>query len=315
MGKTKNRNIWIILKISISLIFLLFVLVKIGYKQIINTFLKINPLILIPTIIILLLNLILANIRLLILLRVIKPKFPFLRLFKHYLISWAISMFTPAKLGLFSIVYFLKKEKIKLGESALVFIIDRIIALVTLLIFSSFSLFILFKIKEDIVAYIIMLAIFALSLAVGSYIILSDFGKKLIKRYILKKYSKSFEGFSRAQLIISKNKKSILNNFVANVIQWSTNALQVHIVFLGFHQKIGFFHVLTIKSLLNIISFIPISLSGLGIREASAIFFFSKLGIEEKITATTFFFLLIILYLLAFAILIAYPYKNRKTKD
>lgn len=302
-----SKKLILFSKISISILLLVFLFWKFGLKEIIKTISTISASLVILVLLIFLINIILGSWKIFILFNALKTKLNFFSLLKHYTISWFLSFFTPAKIGQFSLVYFLKKERVKVGESSAVFVVDKIIGLTTLFILSISGFFIFFKTSEAL--KIVLISLFLISFL--SFASLSRVGKNLIKKIILRRYSKVFVGFSKAESLILKKKSLILKNFVISMANWVINAVSVYILFVGFNQKISLFSVVSINAVLGMISFIPISISGLGVREASAVFFFSKLGIEPVIVLTTFIFLSIINYLLA--VIVITIFLNRRT--
>jgi len=301
-----GKKLIIFLKISISILFLVFLFWKFGLKETIKNISTISAFLIVLILLIFLINLILGSWKIFILFKALKTKLNFFSLLKHYTISWFLSFFTPGKIGQFSLIYFLKKERVKVGESSAVFVVDKIIGLITLLLLSISGLFIFLKTSEAFkIVLISLFLIFFLSFAS-----LSRVGKNLIKKNILRKYSKVFVGFSKAESLIFKKKSLILKNFVMSIINWIINAISVYILLVGFNQKISLFSVVSINAILSIISFIPISISGLGVREASAVFFFSKLGIKPVIVLTTFIFLSIMKYLCAVIVIIIFLNKR-----
>ena len=69
--------------------------------------------------------------------------------------------------------------------------------------------------------------------------------------------------------------------------------------------------VILITSIISIVNLIPLSLSGLGYREVSAVFLYGSFGIESGIIIAAFLYSLIIRYVVVGIVLIYY---NNKLK-
>src|SRR3989344_3145401 len=125
----KELSLFLRLIFSISIILILFY--KIGPKDIIQTFVKVNLLYTPLIILAIIFTVLLGALNLKILIDCIN-KIKFLKILRYYLLSWAIGLFVPGKMGEFSIVYFLKKEDISIGQSLAISIMDKLITVVTL---------------------------------------------------------------------------------------------------------------------------------------------------------------------------------------
>ena len=55
------------------------------------------------------------------------------------------------------------------------------------------------------------------------------------------------------------------------------------LLFRSFGIEVSFLHLLVIITLISVITMIPVSLNGLGVREASYVLFFQSIGVPEGI--------------------------------
>jgi len=205
-------------------------------------------------------------------------------------------MFIPGKLGEFSLVYFLNKENIKIGHGAAISVIDKIITLVCLFLISFFGFFMFFSPLQSIKLIVISLVLFAVIMI----LIVSKWNRNIIKKYILGKYSKKFAGFYSTFEFFFKHKKHILFiDFIITLIKWSINALIFYVIFLALKTTVPFLMVFIITSITVIISLIPITASGLGIREGIGIFLFSRVGVAFPVSSAVYIISLIIRSLIA----------------
>ena len=56
----------------------------------------------------------------------IRPKLH--EIYSYYMLSWAVGLFIPGRVGEVSLVYLLKKKKVPLGEGFLIFVLDKFIS-------------------------------------------------------------------------------------------------------------------------------------------------------------------------------------------
>lgn len=198
---------------------------------------------------------------------------------RYYLYSWSTEFFLPGKLGMFSIAYFLTKEKIEIGKSVAVVLITKFFTFVLLLLLSFVGVTFLFPIS-DYYIYI------GLSLAglLGVYVIFfTVWGRELIKKHILKKYSVYFTGFSAALNQIFKNPMRLAGLLVLLFLTISVNALMVQILFQQAGYPLNFFIILSVVSMVILVGLIPITFNGLGLKEGALVLLLSQFGVPSSI--------------------------------
>ena len=146
-----------IIKIIFSLVVFLILIKIIGLEKITTTLSQMKLIYLIPVITIYLLGFVIGTLNVFILLKGLKLKIRFNKLLKYTIISWSIGLFSPGKVGDFSIIYLLKKERIKPIVSFAVVLVDKIITLLVLLLFTLLTAIILLTRKEIILIFIIII--------------------------------------------------------------------------------------------------------------------------------------------------------------
>jgi uncharacterized protein (TIRG00374 family) len=71
------------------------------------------------------------------------------------------------------------------------------------------------------------------------------------------------------------------------------------VIFVSLGQSIGLTQIIIINSIGIIISLIPITPAGLGVREAVAVLLYSRIGVPGEVTITVYLFFAILNYLTA----------------
>ncbi len=223
-------------------------------------------------------------------------KISFLRLLKYFLVSYSIGLFSLGRIGDLSLIPLLKRENIDYGKSTPVLFLDKLITLISLAIFSGYGFF-LFLPKNS------ALEISALLLSIIIILILLLFLKrirKFIKRYLLGRYYKNFRGFSKnLYLLLREKKKVLLVDFMLTVTSIIGSAMILNFILIHAGIKVNPFIIAAISSAGKIISIIPISLSGLGIRESVIVYFYSLLGISPVIIGSIYIVNVFVYYILA----------------
>jgi len=75
-------------------------------------------------------------------------------------------------------------------------------------------------------------------------------------------------------------------------------------MFLAFGASVNYVPVMIIISTITIISLIPISIGGLGIRESGAVLLFLGYGVEASLSASVLLFYAVMRYILAFIFIV-----------
>ena len=297
-----------IIKFILGLSILFFVFYKIGLKEIYKTILEMNFFFAIPFVIIFyIMFFILGTINLKILLNPIK-KVPFKKLLKYYALSWSFGLFVPSKIGEFSLIFLLKKEKIPIGKTTAISVIDKTITLITFVIFSAIGFLIFFNPMDSLKFTLILLSI----LFIGIFSILSNKVRNIIKK-LIGKYHIYFKGFSKTLFsYLKENKRVLFMNFILTIIKWGLiDAGLVFIYFLAFGKVVNPLYIILITAITLTVGLIPITINGLGIKTPTAIFLYGQIGIISPIVASVYLIDLVIKYLIAsfmFAFLL-----NKKT--
>ncbi len=231
-----------------------------------------------------------------ILLSALGEKISYFRLLKYFLVSYSIGLFSPGKVGDLTIIPLLKKEGIDYGKSALVSIADKLITFVFLVLLSIYGFF-LFLPYDYALKISIGLTAFAIILFV---VLFSKNAKSFVKKYILRGSAGKFAGFSENLSYLIKHKKNmILLDFILTSIYVFGSAVIVYFTFLYVGISVNPFIIASISSAGKIISLIPISLSGLGIRESASIYFYSLLGISPVVVGSIYLIDIFVYYILA----------------
>ena len=259
---------------------------SIGFEKILNTVTKMELSLFLVSIVVYLSFFLVGTFNLKLLVDSLASKVGFFKLLRYYFLSWSIGMVVPGRIGDFSIIYFLKKENIPLGEGAVVPLIDKFITMMVISIISVIGFITLpFFTELDIVK----LSLFLFGGVLFVAVIMTNMGRNFIKRYILRDYSLKFKGFSKTFFyFLRKRKRVLLLNFIMTSIRVSIASLVYYTLFLSLGQEISLFYIILIYSIGTILALIPLTPSGLGIREAVSFFLYNQIGIPYEITATVY---------------------------
>lgn len=110
-----------------------------------------------------------------------------------------------------------------------------------------------------------------------------------------------FMGFGRLFRNYARNPKILITNLIITAIRNFIIAMIVWLSFLSISPNLdlGVFFVFVITSTISVISMMPVTISGLGLRESLAVLFYGAIYIRTDIIVSAYLFLLILKYVIA----------------
>ncbi len=197
---------------------------------------------------------------------------------------------TPGKIGSFIKIHYVKQESGKdIGQSAQSVILDRFLDTITIFLMAFLgAVFIIHVTRETTFIFIAAIIL----IAIAFYILLNKrfmkfflriFFKVLISKKIKQMVENSFETFYHNM----PHKRNLIIPFLVNVLTWTIIYTAPYLIArsLGITQ-IPFLAFISMYAISTIISIIPITVSGIGTREASLVGLFSLYSIPAELTIT-----------------------------
>ncbi|MEK7575898.1 MAG: lysylphosphatidylglycerol synthase transmembrane domain-containing protein [Patescibacteria group bacterium] len=215
--------------------------------------------------------------------------------FLMYGSSSLLGLATPGKLGDFSKIIYLKKDNYSFSRAFLGNFLDKFFDLLFIFIFGIITLFFLPLVSYPIFNY------YTLSKWLGLIIL-------VLLIIIIFFYLKNKVAFYNLILEISTDlKKFKLKDtsyiFLLTITQWIIYFLIIYFIAISIniHHFISFFYLSFSSTLVILISLLPISIMGIGTREAVLIFLLTPFGLAKE-TIILFSLLILINYLSPFFI-------------
>lgn len=291
-----KSNKFKIVQVLVSIALLIFVITKIGPNTILYTFTSIK-LIYFPIIVSLYgLTLILGGLNLWILLRPVKRTIPLIQVVTYSMVSWAVGLFTPGKLGEFSVAYLLNKDGLEISKGVAVALVDKFVTLSTLMICSGIGMFILFGTK-----YTIFFSVGLASLLIAVYLLIFCVGQINARKPVtwLRDFQSSLTDFFK------DNKGILVINFFLTMIKWCITGLSFYVVFASFGSSANVALIIIISMTITFINIIPVTLHGLGLKEIAAIYLYGMIGVPQEIAVVSSLFFSILAYALGLIIMLS----------
>ncbi len=198
-------------------------------------------------------------------------------LFSLYMIGCFFNTFLPGIMGGDFVKVLLMRKHLSIKEAVASVLVERYIGLMALL-FLGFVFFCIFyeEMRKNWILYSVPASfIFFLLLTFGIF----SFGKKSI-----------FKGYSKTYFpIIKKNFfKALLYSFLVQIVVM----ISVYLIFIGLGISVKFYAIFIYLPVIIILTMLPISISGIGVREWGFFLFFgSSIGYENAVSASFLWFL------------------------
>jgi uncharacterized membrane protein YbhN (UPF0104 family) len=288
----KSKSVIITLKVLISTSLFYFLVSKIGIKTIIETIRLLDLSSFIIAMSIYIASILLSSLRWRLFL---SHKLPIKKLFSLYMIGSFFNTYMPGIVGGDAVkVYYLNKEikenfpKEKnydsfLSESVASVFIDRYIGFFTLLCICLFAFLFGSKYLKDTSINWIIPLIFILFIVSSLIIFRFRIGERLV---FLSNFYNHFQKYI-------ERKDTLIKAFFYSIIIQISGIFTVFVLSKGMSVGVPFNFLLLFIPIIILISFLPISLSGIGLREGAFVIFFQTIGIppHQSMTLSILWFL------------------------
>ncbi len=262
----------------IGILIFIFILRNLDWQQIIHSLENIKPGYILISILISPILIFFQTFKWAIILKKQGVNLPFWSLIKIQMISSFYGAITPGRLGYFIKIFYLKeKARITMAKSLTSIVVDRLIDFMVVFILGAIGSSILINYYADITNHIILavIVLFLIELIFASKKVQHLFIKFITRFLIPAKFKTQAEGFFGDYLEHSLNPFKQYSNIFLTFIVWVLIYSQLYLVALALNIKISYFYYILLPPIATMVSLIPITISGLGTREATLMAIFS----------------------------------------
>lgn len=210
----------------------------------------------------------------------------YLKMFRFYILASFYSLVTPGGLGSYIRVKYLYDEGKELGRSLSNVVIDGMIEMVNLSVLAILSTVLLFSVRLELLLPIFFLLItsilpllFLMHEKLGS-----RFADKFVLFFIPSKYKSFFEKGTENLFSSLPSKKVFITSVVLSLLTWFICFTQIHFLMLAFGENIPLFGTVSVWSIAVSISFLPVTIGGLGVREWLMVVLSKHYGISGTVS-------------------------------
>ncbi len=270
MKLTKKQTALLLLKISVSVILLAVIFKKTGLERVLDHFQSMNLWLFgLSSLLYVLLVFVSAHRWALLL----DGAYPFKKIFSLYMIGCFFNHLLPGAVGGDAVkAYYLYKDTRKGGSSIGSVFMDRYIGLCALLSLGFISSLAAFPELKAIGMHLTIPALFCLFIA-GSLLF---FRLRIGKRFSA--VSDFYDYFHRS----IRNKTMLVKAFGLSLIVQALSLFMIYLIARGIDQKLTFTALFVFVPIINIITMLPISISGLGVRESAFVLLFGLTGVPAE---------------------------------
>jgi len=213
-------------------------------------------------------------------------KISFFETLSLFFSSFFFASVTPGRLGEFIRIYYIKEKGHSTGKAAVSMFIDRIQDIVFLTILGILGALVLSS------AFIDLAIIGSICLGVFIFLSVCFFISKKLRKMIynslfiilsgsLKKYFKTNIDDFFLDLKMTKSSVIAISSLLT-VFAWSVFYLAFYLIAITMSIPISFFYVIICLSITSLVTLLPISISGVGTRDAAMILVFSQISLTSE---------------------------------
>ncbi|VVB75981.1 Lysylphosphatidylglycerol synthase TM region [Candidatus Tiddalikarchaeum anstoanum] len=276
-------NIKKLLLIFLSIIFFIYLFSKYDIKAVLNALLSISPFYIIIFIVGSIFSQLIKSIQWIILVKIF-TEYSLKDAFFALIIGTFSGRITPGQVGDFSRGFILSKATgISKSKALSTVFMDKIISYFSIFIICFFSVFLnAFEVNNLLYLIAGFAFFFACIVAFFLYIKYNKFFIRIIPNKFRKRVSEISEKVNDAFKTLMSNKKALFKSLLVSIIYWLFTYFITFVFLLGFKVYVPFYFVTLVFPLITIISMLPISFSGFGLREVSLVYFFGLLNIPAE---------------------------------
>lgn len=288
----------------IGIILLFSIIYQIGLDNIVKAFYKIDLFYLFIAIGLIVPLTLMRGLKWLLITKYHNVKFSFSNSCIIYLIGQYFSILTPGRIGEIIKALYVKEKTKTLSKPLSIIIVDRFIDMFALLLFSLFGAFYLASYFTD--KLFIQLFVFLIIVLISTILFLKKrFLSKLLKPiylFIIPARFKAtvlnhFNELYDELTAFSKKYLNIIFLIVFGLTLWFIGIIQGYMLILSLQLDVNFLYFAAIAPIVVSITLLPITISGIGTREASFIFFLSLVGVPPESSVAYSILEMIVTYL------------------
>ncbi len=285
LGRQILKNQWIIK--SFGIVVFILILFQIDWPEFFTTISRVDPVWVIGSLILQAVALFVTTWRWKFIMQHLDIHVSYGRSMVHQLIGTGMAMITPGQLGEFIKVVYHRGMGFPIPESALSIIIDRFYDLAMLCLFGFIGIGVIFGIQIEHLIIIIVILILV-GLAAFLYLRDKENNAQRVALILTRVSPKPYKEMIRQnvenliQQVTSMKPGLILSCLLLSFANYSLLLMKVYMLALSVHMQVEFWFFASAVPLFRLVGLVPITISGIGTRDAVIIYILSSVGIPPE---------------------------------
>ena len=275
----------------IGILLFIFILTRIDLSSLLEIFLSINLFFLCCALIVNGIAIVMKSFKWKLIVSTLKKEISLSESIKAFLIGFSFSVLTPAKLGDFVRAFYIRDEQCTLGKALSSVVTDRLIDIVTLFSIAFIGIFVFSFVFHREILSVSLLVILAVAIASAVYIVtrkdlltwlLRPFFNIFIPHHHKKTVSEYYHDFFSGLSVFFQNKKIFFLVIIVGIVSWFPPIVYAWLLALSLGISVELTFFVLVIPIISLLDLLPISISGIGTRDAALIFLFGLQGIPPE---------------------------------
>jgi uncharacterized protein (TIRG00374 family) len=285
--KTKKRR-WLINLLGIALF--IFILTRVDVSSVLSTISKVNAWYLATAVVLIIPAVFLKSWRWQLLLRMQGVDYSLRQAFPAYFGGIFMGLVTPGRLGELGRVFYLATDRnLSFGRALSSVVVDRLADVCLLLLIGGYGLISLSLppgrsiLTVSVLALLLVLPLLLLSKGIGKGFIGLVYRTKLFGRFVQKIDASTDQFYSGVE---SLTKPSLVLPLLITLAAYAVLFSQYYLLVLALNLPLSFLHTAVYAAVATLLALIPVSIAGIGTRDATLIALFSlhDIGAESALS-------------------------------
>ncbi len=275
----------------IGILLFIFILTRIDLSSLLEIFLSINLFFLFCALIVNGIAIVVKSFKWKLIVSTLKKEISLSLSIRAFLVGFSFSVLTPAKLGDFVRAFYIRDEQCNLGKALSSVVTDRLIDIVTLFSFAFVGILVFsFMFHREILS-VSLLVVLAVAIASAVYIVtnkqlltrlLRPFFNIFIPHHHKKTVSEYYHDFFSGLSVFFQNKKIFFLVIIVGIVSWFPPIVYAWLLALSLGISVEPTFFVLVIPIISLLDLLPISISGIGTRDAALIFLFGLQGIPPE---------------------------------
>lgn len=269
-----QRTVSLILRFTVSIALVVWIFRSIDWEIFKDIIISPKLYLVAPFIIFSLFFVFLGGLKLWVLLRTLHPM-KLWRFSAYYFLTSSVGSLIPSIFGDFTFMALMKKNQIDYHKSFSIIVLDRLITLlIAVFIFTPFTLIFVLPVSP-IKIWIITATVLAITL-VAMWLI------SLLLPNIFQRFSATRQFWGVTTVFFHEERSNLWRNFLIGLFRGVISGVTLFFALMTVNLMPNLFSTICIANSLSVITYVPISISGLGLYEGGGLILFEQIGLQRE---------------------------------